>query len=236
MSKHQVRGGDVAGLLARFSQLQAKCKARTGQSYRLIVIHEAGLDGFWIHRTLQYAGIESHVVDPASIATSRRRRRVKTDGIDGEALVRALLAYKRGEPRVCAMAKAPTPEEEDRRQISREPSRRRSRSLTAERVEHQPHQGAALRTGRRGLPAGSAGSAPTAGGPQNWRWTISPDLPEAAAQPRARPTGTPSRTDQDGGGAARCASRVTGRDPAVAAGGPADVEGHWSRVHHGPLV
>ena len=65
-------------------------------------------------RALQNEGIESHVVDPASIATSRRRRRAKTDGIDGEALVRAL-AYKRGEPRVCAMVKAPTPEEEDRR-------------------------------------------------------------------------------------------------------------------------
>ena len=131
MSKHQVRGGDVAGLLARFCQLQAKCTARTGRPYRLVVVQEAGLDGFWIHRTLQNAGIESHVVDPASIATSRRRRRVKTDGIDGEALVRALLAYKRGEPRVCAMVKAPTPEAEDRRQISRE-----RRSLTAERVEH----------------------------------------------------------------------------------------------------
>ncbi|PJK27359.1 IS110 family transposase [Minwuia thermotolerans] len=111
--------------------MQAKSMARTGQSYRLIVIHEAGLDGFWIHRTLRNAGIESHVVDPASIATSRRRRRAKTDGIDGEALVRALLAYKRGEPRVCAIVKAPTPEAEDRRQISRE-----RRSLIAERVEH----------------------------------------------------------------------------------------------------
>ena len=109
MSKHQVRGGDVAGLFARFSQLQAKCQTRTGRRYRLIVIHEAGLDGFWIHRTLQNANIESHVVDPASIATSRRRRRVKTAGVDGEALVRALLAHKRGEPRLCAMAKAPTP-------------------------------------------------------------------------------------------------------------------------------
>ena len=56
----------------------------------------------------------SHVVDPASIATSRRRRRAKTDGIDGEALVRALLATS-GRTRVCAMVKAPTPEEEDRR-------------------------------------------------------------------------------------------------------------------------
>jgi ABC transporter substrate binding protein len=76
----------------------------------------AGLDGFWIHRALQNEGIESHVVDAASIATSRRRRRAKTDKIDGETLVRALLAYKRGEPRVCAMVKVPTPGEEDRRQ------------------------------------------------------------------------------------------------------------------------
>jgi hypothetical protein len=27
----------------------------------------AGLDGFWIHRVLQGEGVESHVVDPASI-------------------------------------------------------------------------------------------------------------------------------------------------------------------------
>jgi transposase len=38
----------------------------------------------------------------------------------GEVLVRALLAYKRGEPRVCAMIKAPTSEEEDRRHLCRE--------------------------------------------------------------------------------------------------------------------
>ena len=48
------------------------------------------MDGFWIHRVLESEGIESHVVDPASIATSRRRRRAKTDKIDGEALVRTL--------------------------------------------------------------------------------------------------------------------------------------------------
>ena len=115
MSKHSLRGGDVAGLLERFAQIQEKARARTGQRFPIIVVQEAGLDGFWIHRALQAEGIESHVVDPASIATSRRRRRAKTDRIDGEALVRALLAYKRGEPRVCSMVKAPTPEEEDRR-------------------------------------------------------------------------------------------------------------------------
>jgi transposase len=131
MSKHSLRGGDVAGLLERFAQIQEKARTRTGQRFPIIVVQEAGLDGFRIHRALQAEGIESHVVDPASIATSRRRRRAKTDRIDGEALVRALLAYKRGEPRVCSMVKAPTPEEEDRRRICRE-----RKTLVAERVEH----------------------------------------------------------------------------------------------------
>src|SRR3954449_3974964 len=85
MSKHAVPSGDIAALLARLSQLQEKARARTGQVFPIIVIQEAGLDG-GIHRVLQSEGIESHVVDPASIATSRRRRRrAKTDKIDGEA-------------------------------------------------------------------------------------------------------------------------------------------------------
>ena len=131
MSKHSVPGGDVAGLLMRLSQIREKARGRTGKSFPFIVVQEAGLDGFWIHRVLESKEIESHVVDAASIATSRRRRRAKTDRIDGETLVRALLAYKRGEPRVCAMVRVPTPEEEDRRRVSRE-----RKTLTAERVEH----------------------------------------------------------------------------------------------------
>jgi transposase len=131
MSKHAVSAGDIAALFARFSELKQKALARTGESFPIIVIQEAGLDGFWIHRVLRSEDIESYVVDPASIATSRRRRRVKTDKIDGEALVRALLAYKRGEPRVCAMVRAPTPEDEDSRRLRRE-----RKVLITERVQH----------------------------------------------------------------------------------------------------
>src|SRR4028118_584107 len=112
-------------------RLQAKAQARTGKTFPVIVIQEAGLEGFWLHRVLEKEGIESHVVDAASILTSRRRRRAKTDRIDGEALLRTLLAYKRGEPRVCAMVRAPTPQEEDRRRLCRE-----RKTLVAERVEH----------------------------------------------------------------------------------------------------
>ena len=131
MSKHAVAAGNIAGLREWLAQLKEKAHARTGRDYQIITIQEAGLDGFWIHRVLQSECIESHVVDPASILTSRRRRRAKTDKIDGETLVRTLLAHKRGEPRVCAMVKVPTPDEEDRRRLCRE-----RKTLVAERVEH----------------------------------------------------------------------------------------------------
>ena len=131
MSKHVVQGGDVVGLLTRLAHLKEKARGRRRKEFPLVVIQEAGLDGFWIHRVLEQEGIESHVVDSASIMTSRRRRRAKTDRIDGEGLVRALLAYHRGEPRVCAMVRVPTPEVEDRRRVSRE-----LKTLTTERVGH----------------------------------------------------------------------------------------------------
>src|SRR5271163_547975 len=131
MSKHWVDAEDLAGLLARFWAIRDKVSARTGITYPIIVIQEAGLDGFWIHRALVEEGIESHVVDAASIAVSRRRRRAKTDKIDGEGLLRALLAFKRGEPRVCSMVRVPTPRDEDRRRICRE-----RKTLIAERIRH----------------------------------------------------------------------------------------------------
>jgi len=131
MSRHSLEAGDVAGLLARFAELQRKALARTGRSYPIIVIQEAGLDGFWIHRVLEAEGIESHVVDAASIPVPRRRRRAKTDRIDGETLLRVLMAFKRGDPRVCSMVRAPTPEDEDRRHLCRE-----RKQLVVERVEH----------------------------------------------------------------------------------------------------
>ncbi len=61
----------------------------------------------------------------------RRHRRARTDAIDGEALLRVLMAFRQGEPRVCSMVVAPTPEEEDRRRISRERG-----TLVQERTAH----------------------------------------------------------------------------------------------------
>ncbi|CAH1696091.1 MULTISPECIES: IS110 family transposase [Xanthobacter] len=131
LSRHTVPGGDIAGLLDRLVHLQRKARDRSGRDYPFVIIQEAGLDGFWVHRVLQAEGHESHIVDAASIATSRRKRRVKTDRLDGETLIRALLAFKRGEPRVCSMLRVPTPDEEDRRRIVRE-----RKVLMEERIRH----------------------------------------------------------------------------------------------------
>ena len=130
LSRHEMKP-EMGALLALLAQVRARTQARTGMDFPIVSIQEAGLDGFWIHRALQSEGIESHVVDPASVAVSRRARRAKTDRIDGEALIRTLLAWKRGEPRVCAMVHAPTPEAEDRRRNARE-----RKVLTKERIEH----------------------------------------------------------------------------------------------------
>ena len=130
-SKHVVEGGDGAGLLELLSRSMAKAEQRYGVQVKAIVIQEAGLDGFWIHRLLLANGIESHVVDAASIAVNRRHRRAKTDAIDGEMLLRTLMAWARGERRVCSMVRAPSREDEDRRRLTRERG-----TLLKERIQH----------------------------------------------------------------------------------------------------
>jgi transposase len=129
MSRHTVEARECSKLFAVLDIHRAKTAARTGGEVTIVTIHEAGLDGFWLHRRLEAYGIESHVVDAASIAAPRRQRRPKTDKIDGETLVSTLAAWRRGEPRVCSMVAPPAPEQEDRRRLSRERER-----LLSERI------------------------------------------------------------------------------------------------------
>jgi transposase len=131
LSKHALAAGDGRALLDLLDEVKAKAARRTGAPVVVHAIQEAGLDGFWIHRLLEKHGIDSQVVEPASIAVPRRHRRAKTDTIDGETLIRTLTAWYRGEPRVCAMVRPPSPEDEDRRRLSRERDR-----LLKERIQH----------------------------------------------------------------------------------------------------
>jgi transposase len=68
-------------------------------------------------------------------------RRAKSDGIDAELLLRTLLAWLRGEPRVCSMVPVPDEADEDAHRCVRERS-----ELVAERVGLVNRIGAVLAT------------------------------------------------------------------------------------------
>lgn len=131
VSRHKLAAGDVEALLALITRLRTTVEQQTGQCVRVFSCYEAGYDGFWVHRRLAAAGVTNHVIDPASLQVDRRARRVKTDAVDVDALLRALTAFCRGERRVCSMVRVPTPEEEDAKRLNRE-----RQQLVKERVRH----------------------------------------------------------------------------------------------------
>lgn len=135
--RRSVAARDIAGLLQQIERWKAEA-GRAGRTVcRTVLTYEAGRDGFWIARYLRAHGIEVQVVHPASIPVERRGRRVKTDRIDLEMLLRTLLAWLRGEPRVCSMVRIPSEAEEDMRRPERERERLVSERIALEnRIEN----------------------------------------------------------------------------------------------------
>jgi transposase len=131
ISKYKIAAADTVALRALLARLKAQSERHCGAPVKTVCIHEAGLDGFWVDRLLQANGVDSHVVDAASIAVDRRNRRAKTDRIDVEKLLRTLMGWARGERRICSMVRPPNPEQEDERRLTRERG-----TLVTERVRH----------------------------------------------------------------------------------------------------
>lgn len=108
-----------------FEQLKAELAAAK-KSFRLdsessvVSCYEAGRDAFWVHRCLVAMGIESHIVEPASIQVSRKARRAKTDRLDAVGIVNALLRWLAGDKTACRMIRIPSAEAEDARNLHRE--------------------------------------------------------------------------------------------------------------------
>jgi len=123
ISRHKLEGGDHAGLLALVDRVRERATRVVGAVPAVVSCYEAGYDGFWLHRLLTAAGITNQVFDPASIAVEQRARRAKNDRIDGELLLRTLMAYCRGEPRVVRIVRVPSVEQEDVRRDTRERDR-----------------------------------------------------------------------------------------------------------------
>ena len=104
---------------------------------RVVSCYEAGRDGFWLHRFLASHGVENLVVDSSSIEVSRRRRRAKTDRLDGESLLDLLLRHLAGSrKKVWSVVRVPTLEQEDRRHLHRElQSAKRDRTRVTNRMK-----------------------------------------------------------------------------------------------------
>jgi transposase len=157
MSRHKLDGGDHAGLLELIEKVRRRAADKLGSMPGVVSCYEAGYDGFWLHRRLEAAGIVNFVFDPASIAVEQRSRRTKTDRIDGELLLRTLMAYLRGEPRVVRIVRVPSLAQEDARRSSRERDR-----LVKEQTAHTNRIKALLRL------AGMAVGSPRRGNWLDW--------------------------------------------------------------------
>jgi transposase len=117
----------------QWSAAVERAKQKLGLSAETAVwsCYEAGRDGFWIHRWLVGQGVRNVVVDAASIEVKQGRRRVKTDRVDAEKLVRMLMRYGTGEKTVWSVVRVPGEAEEDERRKHRELER-----LKKERTGH----------------------------------------------------------------------------------------------------
>jgi transposase len=73
-SRHKCSGGDVHALLRVIDRLRRREERAAHRPVRVICAHEAGYEGFWLHRQLVAAGIESHVIDATSLQVDRRAR------------------------------------------------------------------------------------------------------------------------------------------------------------------
>jgi transposase len=128
-SRCTVAAGDTAAVMTAIARAKARCHLAADAPVRSC--YEAGRDGFWLHRWLEEHQITNLVVDSASIEVNRRRRRAKTDRLDSDKLLSMLMRYYGGERRVWAVARVPTPKQEDERRLHRELGR-----LREERTAH----------------------------------------------------------------------------------------------------
>jgi len=86
----------------------------------VVACYEAGRDGFWLHRALTARGIDTTIIDSASIEVNRRRRRDKSDRLDAAALLTLQLRAAVGDRRSWHPVRVPTEAAEDWRQLHRE--------------------------------------------------------------------------------------------------------------------
>jgi transposase len=124
VSKRTIAAGDGRALLDLLAGLREKAERRIGKPVKVVVIQEStgsGCTACWRHRK------------PCRRSRLDRGGSPETtvQALDVDALLRTLMAWARGERRVCSMVRPPSPEDEDHRRLSRE-----REALVKERIQH----------------------------------------------------------------------------------------------------
>ena len=121
---HTLAAADVKEVRILIERQRTKAERSLGGPVRVLCCYEAGYEGFWLARWLeQEMGLETVVLDPASLLVNRKAKQRKTDRIDARKMVRALLAHDRGDAAVLSRVRVPSVEEEDRKRLLRERQR-----------------------------------------------------------------------------------------------------------------
>lgn len=107
----------------------------------VVVVYEAGQDGFWIARALQERGVDVKVIDAASLPVQRHARRAKTDRLDAIRLVNSLRAWLRGERDAMHVVQVPSEQAEAQRHLVRARGQ-----LQKEITQHEDRMRKLLRT------------------------------------------------------------------------------------------
>jgi transposase len=127
--ERSIDAGDLERLLEEIAE--AKARFDLPADTRVVSCYEAGRDGFWLDRWLRKQKIENVVIDPASVHVDRRKKKAKTDRLDLGKLLRTLIRWYDGEPKMWSVVQVPSVKDEDDRQLHRE-----LQSLKKEQTRH----------------------------------------------------------------------------------------------------
>lgn len=98
------------------------------QGYRVFSCYEAGPTGYWLHRKLEALGVTNYVICPTRLDS--RGKGVNTDKTDATELLVRLDRYVAGNHKAFSVVPAPTPEQEQKRAVSRHREQLRRKRLS----------------------------------------------------------------------------------------------------------
>src|SRR6266567_5467968 len=98
------------------------------KGYQVFSCYEAGPTGYWLHRKLERLGVTNYVICPTRLDS--RGKGVNTDKTDSTELLVRLDRYVAGNHKAFSVVRVPTPEQEQKRALSRQRDQLRRKRLS----------------------------------------------------------------------------------------------------------